>query len=102
MQNAYHLLTSLASERGIRRFEVRFLMGTQNFLFPTLMKRGKNIFLYFFTELKTYHLFYYSTNKIFELLKIYIQDMKPCIFFHGLVSVNHCFFFLFLNTVGLL
>ena len=29
------------------------------FLCPTLLKRRKNIFLYFFTELKTYHLSYF-------------------------------------------
>ena len=34
-----------ASERGIRRSEVRFLMGTQNFfLFPTLVTRRKTSF----------------------------------------------------------
>ena len=48
-----------ASERGIRKFEVRFLMGTQNFLFvPRCDKTKKNTFLYFSTELKTYHLSY--------------------------------------------
>ena len=49
-----------ASERGIRGSEVRFRMGTQNFfLCSTLVtRRKKNIFLYFFTELKTHHLSY--------------------------------------------
>ena len=48
-----------ASERGIRKYEVRFLMGTQNFLFvPRCDKTKKNTFLYFSTELKTYHLSY--------------------------------------------
>ena len=42
-----------ASERGIRRSEIRFLMGTQNFLFvPRCDKTKKNTFLYFSTELK--------------------------------------------------
>ena len=42
-----------ASERGIRRPEIRFLMGTQNFLFvPRCDKTKKNTFLYFSTELK--------------------------------------------------
>ena len=39
-------LSGRASERGIRRSEVRFLMGTQNFfLCPTLVTRRKNTFL---------------------------------------------------------
>ena len=37
-----------ASERGNRKSEVRFLVVSQNFFFVP-----KNIFLYFFTELKT-------------------------------------------------
>ena len=37
-----------ASERGIRESEVRFLVMSQNFFFVP-----KNIFPYFFTELKT-------------------------------------------------
>ena len=42
-----------ASERGIRRSEIRFLMGTQNFLFvPRCDKTKKKTFLYFSTELK--------------------------------------------------
>ena len=40
-------LSGRASERGIRRSEVRFLMGTQNFfLCPTLVTRLTKIFLY--------------------------------------------------------
>ena len=42
-----------------RSAEVRFLIGTQNLLSSTLVTRQKNIFLYFFTELKTYHLSYF-------------------------------------------
>ena len=34
-------LSSRASERGIRRSEVRFLVGTQNFFVPTLVTRRK-------------------------------------------------------------
>ena len=46
------------SERGIRR-KVQFLMRTPlSFLCPTFVTRRKNIFLYFPTELKTYHLPY--------------------------------------------
>ena len=58
-----------ASERGIQRSEVRFLMATQNFfLCPTLVtRRTKNIFLCFFTELKTYHLSYLYLHNIFCL-----------------------------------
>ena len=38
-----------ASERGIRRSEARFLMGTDNFFFvPRSWQDEKNIFLYFF------------------------------------------------------
>ena len=37
----------------------------QFFLCPTLVTRRKDIFLYFFTELKTYHLFY-SISKLFK------------------------------------
>ena len=45
-------------ERGIRRSEVRFLMGTQKFSFSLARDKKKNILLYFFTELKTYHISY--------------------------------------------
>ena len=57
-------LSGRASERGIRRSEVRFLTGTQNsFFVPRLWQDEKNIFVYFFTELKTYHLpNFFSTN----------------------------------------
>ena len=37
-------------------------MGTQNFYLSHARDKTKNIFLYFFTELKTYHLSY-STYK---------------------------------------
>ena len=49
-----------------QRFEVRFLSHGDSELFvcPTLVTRRKDIFLYFFTELKTYHLFY-SISKLF-------------------------------------
>ena len=46
-------LSGRATERGIRRSEVRFLMGSLDFFF---VPHTKNIFPYFFTELKTYHL----------------------------------------------
>ena len=49
-------LSGRASERGIRRSEVRFLMGTQNFSLSHARDKTKNIFLHFFTELKTYYL----------------------------------------------
>ena len=40
---AHREVSGRASERGIRRSEVRFLMGTQNFfLCPTLATRQKN------------------------------------------------------------
>ena len=52
-------LSDRVSKRGIRRSEVGFLMGTRNiFLCPTLVIRPKNIFLDFFTQLKTCHLSY--------------------------------------------
>ena len=41
---AHHRLGGIASKRGIRRCEVRFLMGTQNFLCPTLVTRRKTSF----------------------------------------------------------
>ena len=39
-------------------FEVRFLVGTQNFFFVPRSWQDGNIFLYLVTELKTYHLSY--------------------------------------------
>ena len=38
---------------------IRFLMGTQNFSLSYARDKTKNIFLYLFTELKTYHLSYF-------------------------------------------
>ena len=38
-------LSGRASERGIRRSEARFLVGTQNFFCPMLVRRRKKIFL---------------------------------------------------------
>ena len=45
-------------------FEVRFLShgDLEFFVCPTLVTRRKDIFLYFFTELKTYHLSYYISK----------------------------------------
>ena len=50
-----------------QRFEVRFLShgDSEFFVCPTLVTRRKDIFLYFFTELKTYHLSY-SISKLFK------------------------------------
>ena len=53
-----------ASEHRIRRSEVRFLMGTQNFFFfffhlSHTCVEMKNIFFYFLTKLKTYCLSYF-------------------------------------------
>ena len=50
----------------LKTFEVRFLShGDSEFVVcPTLVTRRKDIFLYFFTELKTYHLSY-SISKLF-------------------------------------
>ena len=52
-----------ASERGIRRSEVRFLMGTQNFVFlcPTLVTRRKRTSFLHFT--------YLSKDNVFRSLK---------------------------------
>ena len=47
-------LSGRASECGICRSEVRFLMGTQNF-FVLRSRQDVNIFLNVFTELTTYH-----------------------------------------------
>ena len=48
-----------ADLRGIRRSEVPFLMGTQDFFSSSNdYENMQNIFLYFFIELKTYHLSY--------------------------------------------
>ena len=52
--------------RGLRF--ASWVMEAQNFFCPTLVKRRKDFFLYFFTELKTYHLSYY----ISKLFKFYI------------------------------
>ena len=43
-----------------QKFEVRFLShgDSESFVCPTLVTRRKDIFLYFFTELKPYHLSY--------------------------------------------
>ena len=62
-------LSGRASESGIHRSEVRFFMGTQNFFSVPCSWQDKNIFLHFFTELKTYHLFYpvYILNGIYFL-----------------------------------
>ena len=54
-----------ASERGIRRPEVRFLMGTQNFLLVS--RKTKNIFFDFFTKLKTYHLHYFYNHYAIDI-----------------------------------
>ena len=53
-----------------QRFEVCFLGhgDSEFFVCPTLVTRRKDIFLYFFTELKTYHLFY----SIWKLFIFYI------------------------------
>ena len=53
-----------------QRFEIRFLShGDSEFVVcPTLVTRRKDIFLYFFTELKTYHLSY----SIWKLFIFYI------------------------------
>ena len=50
----------------LKASEVRFLShgDSEFFLCPTLVTRRKDIFLYFFTELKTYHLSY-SISKLF-------------------------------------
>ena len=54
----------------LKTFEVRFLShGDSEFVVcPTLVTRRKDIFLYFFTELKTYHLSY----SIWKLFIFYI------------------------------
>ena len=53
-----------ASECGIWRSEVWFLMGTQNFFFVPCLWLDKNTFFYFFTKLKTYHLSYYFIKMV--------------------------------------
>ena len=45
-------LSGRASERGIRRSEVWFLMGTQNFFFVPRSWQDENIFLYFLRHVK--------------------------------------------------
>ena len=52
-------LNGKALEHGIWWSEAQFLIGTQSFsLSHARDKKKKNIFLYFFTELKPYHLSY--------------------------------------------
>ena len=62
-------LSGRASESGIHRSEVRFITGTQNCFSVACSWQDENIFLYFFTELKTYHLSYsvYILNGIYFL-----------------------------------
>ena len=49
---------------GIRGSEVRFLMKTQNLSLSHARDKRNNIFLYIFTELKTYHFFYSSSKQV--------------------------------------
>ena len=52
-------LNGKALEHGIGWSEAQFLIGTQSFsLSHACDKKKKNLFLYFFTELKTYYLSY--------------------------------------------
>ena len=45
-------------EHWSSKAQLEFLMGTQIFFLTHARDKTKNIILYFFTELKTYHLFY--------------------------------------------
>ena len=78
-----------ASERGIRGSEVRFLMKTQNLSSSHARDKRNNIFLYIFTELKPYHLFYSSSKQVknfkrasnslwLNVTKIYINSSMNC------------------------
>ena len=63
-------LSGRASEHGIQRSEVRFLMGTWIFSLSHAHDMTKNIFLYFFTKLRTYHLSYsIYRKKLYHNLK---------------------------------
>ena len=68
----------------IRRSEVRFFMGTQKFFFvPRWWQDEKNIFFYFFTELKTDHLSYPSYEPVatfssFSLLSLDFLSGEKC------------------------
>ena len=82
-----------ASECGIQRSEVWFLMGTQNFFpFPMLVIRQKYLF-YFFIKLRTYHLSYYFTKMvlltslILAVCRMYVIIIWTC---DGLCSSPLC------------
>ena len=60
-----HRRVSVASERGIRCSEVRFLMGTQNIFFVPRSWQDEKHLSWFFTELKTYHLYYFCLQMEF-------------------------------------
>ena len=60
-----------ASERGIGRSEVRFLIGTQNFFSLSHARdKTKNTFLYFFTEQNLPSLLLLSTSIALSTLLI--------------------------------
>ena len=78
------------SQVRIQRSKVQFFVGTQNFFsVPHMCDKKKNIFLYFFTELKT-HLFlnsiytnsYWCQNEIFKqshvLFHFFLGGVKFC------------------------
>ena len=64
-------LSGRASECGIRRSEVWFLMNIEFFfLYPMLLSRFKKTFFHFFTELKIYHLFHFICNSCYTFNKL--------------------------------
>ena len=79
---------SLYSENVWGSIEVRGLrfassvMGAQNFFCPSLVIRRKDIFLYFFTELKTYYLSY-SISKLFKFYITWIFGGRMLKIFGG-------------------
>ena len=80
------------------RSEVQFLMGTQNFFFVQRLWQDENIFIYFFTELKTYHLSYsfYKLNDTCLLIGSFLWSIgNKCI---DDLTIEKFFFSLSYNT----
>ena len=76
-----NFVIALAHSRGIRRSGVQFLLGTQNSSLSHARDKTENIFLHFFTELKTYHLSYY--------LRMDLLTKCSAIFFHNQANFVH-------------
>ena len=75
MQDAFHKCVSLwlcVSEPRNQKVWSSVPHRDSDFFCSKLMIRWNNIFLYFFTELKTYHLSYCTWNNLFFHLQIFL------------------------------